>query len=92
MNLRWTIFWPSSRRSIWCLSRAIKGDAHPKVEAHRGATGNPLIAPGDPSVVAVASDVAIAIDRPVFDLDDTAALAEFILTEVGLMPARQGSL
>lgn len=74
------------------LVEGYKGDAHPKIEAHRGATGNPLIAPGDPSVVAVASDVSIGIDRPVFDLDDTAALAEFILTEVGLMPARQGNL
>lgn len=74
------------------LVEGYKGDAHPKVEAHRASTGNPLIAPGDPSVVAVASDVAIAIDRPVFDLDDTEAVAAFILTEVGLMPARQGSL
>ena len=61
-----------------------KRDAHPKVEAHRGETGNPLIAPDDPTIRAIASDRPLDIDRPVFDLDDTKAVADFILTEVGL--------
>ena len=46
--------------------------------------GNPLIAPDDPTIRAVASDVSLTLDRPVFDLDDTKAIADFILTEVGL--------
>jgi hypothetical protein len=54
------------------------------VEAHRAATGNPLIAPEDPTIRAVASDVPLSLDRPVFDLNDTAAIADFILSEVGL--------
>lgn len=66
------------------LVEGYKRDAHPKVEAHRTETGNPLIAPDDPTVRAVASDVAVSLDRPVFDLDDTRAIADFILTEVGL--------
>jgi len=66
------------------LVEGYKRDSHPKVEAHRAETGNPLIAPDDPTVHAVASDTALDLDRPVFDLDDTRAIADFILQEVGL--------
>ncbi|MCZ4254506.1 molybdopterin-guanine dinucleotide biosynthesis protein B [Sulfitobacter sp. PR48] len=66
------------------LIEGYKRDAHPKVEAHRAETGNPLIAPEDPTVRAVASDVPLDLDRPVFDLNDTSAIADFILAEVGL--------
>ena len=66
------------------LVEGYKRDAHPKVEAFRAVTGNPLIAPDDPTVRAVASDTALTLDRPVFDLDDTATIADFILSEVGL--------
>jgi molybdopterin-guanine dinucleotide biosynthesis protein MobB len=66
------------------LVEGYKRDAHPKVEAFRAATGNPLIAPDDPTVRAVASDTPLTLDRPVFDLDDTRAIADFIVSEVGL--------
>lgn len=66
------------------LIEGYKRDSHPKVEAHRTVTGNPLIAPDDPTVRAVASDTPLDLDRPVFDLDDTTAIADFILSEVGL--------
>ncbi|MFG6500747.1 bifunctional molybdopterin-guanine dinucleotide biosynthesis adaptor protein MobB/molybdopterin molybdotransferase MoeA [Sulfitobacter sp. 1A13191] len=67
------------------LIEGYKRDGHPKVEAHRAETGNPLIAPDDPTVRALASDVPLEADRPVFDLNDTAALADFILRDVGLI-------
>lgn len=66
------------------LIEGYKRDTHPKVEAHRAEPGNPLIAPGDETVRAVASDVPLDLDRPVFDLNDTRAIADFILAEVGL--------
>lgn len=66
------------------LVEGYKRDNHAKVEAHRAETGNPLIALDDPTVRAVASDTPLDLDRPVFDLDDTAAIADFILAEVGL--------
>tara|TARA_R110002094_G_scaffold52716_9_gene64143 strand:- start:813 stop:1304 length:492 start_codon:yes stop_codon:yes gene_type:complete len=66
------------------LVEGYKRDAHPKVESHRAETGNPLIAPDDPTITAVASDVPLDLDRPVFDLNDTGAIADFILSEVGL--------
>lgn len=66
------------------LIEGYKREPHPKVEAYRAEAGNDLIAPGDPSIQAVASDVALDLDRPVFDLNDTAAIADFIAAEVGL--------
>jgi molybdopterin-guanine dinucleotide biosynthesis protein MobB len=66
------------------LIEGYKRDRHPKIEAYRAETGHALIAPGDPTIRAVASDVALDLDRPVFDLDDTGAIADFILGEVGL--------
>ena len=66
------------------LIEGYKRDRHPKVEAHRSVTGNPLIAPEDDTIRAVASDKDLALDRPVFDLDDTKAIADFVLEEVEL--------
>ena len=66
------------------LIEGYKRDAHPKIEAFRAETGNRLIAPEDPTVRAVASDTALTLDRPVFDLNDTVTIADFILSEVGL--------
>ena len=61
-----------------------KRDSHPKIEAWRSETGNPLIAPTDPTILAVASDIGLEIDRPVFDLDDTVMVADFILDHLDL--------
>lgn len=58
---------------------------HPKVECYRAAAGRGLLARDNATVRAVASDVALeGLAVPVFDLDDTAAIADFILAEVGL--------
>jgi molybdopterin-guanine dinucleotide biosynthesis adapter protein len=66
------------------LIEGYKRDSHPKVEAHRAVTQNPLIAQDDPTIRAIASDTQLSSDRPVFDLDDTVSIADFILKEVGL--------
>lgn len=66
------------------LVEGYKRDQHPKVEAFRAEMGNDLIAPGDPTIRAVASDTPLDLDRPVFDLNDTTEIADFILSEVGL--------
>ncbi len=66
------------------LIEGYKRDRHPKIEAHRAETQNPLIAENDPTIVAVASDTPLEMSQPTFDLDDTAAIADFILSEVGL--------
>ncbi|WP_281709059.1 molybdopterin-guanine dinucleotide biosynthesis protein B [Phaeobacter italicus] len=66
------------------LVEGFKREAHPKIEAHRQEAGQPLIAPKDTSIRAVASDSPLELDRPVFDLDDTAAIADFIAQELEL--------
>lgn len=67
------------------LIEGYKRDNHPKIEAHRNATGQPLIARDDSSVVAIASDIDLPdMSQPVFGLDDTAAIADFILAHIGL--------
>ena len=60
------------------LIEGYKRDRHPKIEAHRKETGQPLIAPEDETIVAVASDTSVTIDRPVLDLNDTASIANCI--------------
>jgi len=60
------------------LIEGYKRDRHPKIEAHRKETGQPLIAPEDETIVAVASDTPVAVDRLVLDLNNTAAIANFI--------------
>ncbi len=67
------------------LVEGYKRDAHPKLEVWRKDTGQPLIQPADPLVRAVASDAVLpALPVPLLDLNDTRAIADFILAEVGL--------
>ncbi|MEM6477501.1 MAG: molybdopterin-guanine dinucleotide biosynthesis protein B [Pseudomonadota bacterium] len=66
------------------LAEGWKTQSHPKIEAWREATGHPLLAPDDETIRAVASDTPLDCDRPRFDLDDTTAIADFLLSEVGL--------
>jgi molybdopterin-guanine dinucleotide biosynthesis protein B len=66
------------------LVEGYKRDAHPKVEVWREATGQPLIQPGDALVRAVATDARLTLPVPVLDLNDTKAVADFILREAGL--------
>lgn len=67
------------------LVEGYKRDAHPKLEVWRAETGQALIQPQDPLVRAVATDAALSgLPVPVIDLNDTTAVADFILQEVGL--------
>ena len=66
------------------LVEGYKRDMHPKIGAYRAETGNPILAHTDPTGRAMASDTHIDLDRPIFDLNDTKAIADFILAEVGL--------
>lgn len=66
------------------LVEGYKRDAHRKVEVWRRETGHDLIQTHDPLVRAVATDEALSLPVPVLDLNDTKAVADFILAEVGL--------
>jgi molybdopterin-guanine dinucleotide biosynthesis protein B len=67
------------------LIEGFKRDAHPKVECFRGVNGKTPLALDSTTIRAMASDTALPdVSQPVFDLDDTAAIADFIAAEVGL--------
>lgn len=67
------------------LVEGYKREAHAKVEVRRRAATGPLLAANDPSIACVASDHAIAgLAVPLFDLDDTGAIADFIVRRCGL--------
>lgn len=72
------------------LVEGYKREAHPKIEAHRKIAGQPLIAPSDSTVRAVASDTPLDLDCRVFDLNDTAAIANFILNDLELSDEAKG--
>lgn len=67
------------------LIEGYKRDAHPKIEAHRHETGQPLIATNDNTIVALASnETHEGLHIPAFGLDDTAEIADFIADALGL--------
>ena len=66
------------------LVEGYKSDNHPKIEAHRRETRKPLIATKDNTVRAISSNAKLDFDLPVFGLDDTQEITEFILAELGL--------
>ncbi len=66
------------------LVEGYKRDRHPKIEAYRAEMNHPLIATDDDTIRAIASDTPLEVPQPLFDLDDTTAIADFILSEVGL--------
>jgi molybdopterin-guanine dinucleotide biosynthesis protein B len=67
------------------LIEGFKREAHDKLEVYRQATGKPLIALEDSRVVAVLSDGPVPETRlPVIDLNDIAAIADFVIRHCGL--------
>ncbi|MCK0126173.1 bifunctional molybdopterin-guanine dinucleotide biosynthesis adaptor protein MobB/molybdopterin molybdotransferase MoeA [Gelidibacter sp. F2691] len=75
------------------LVEGFKGAPHPKIEAHRAATGEALLATTNDSIRAVASDEELSnLNLPIFDLDDTTAIANFIAETTGLAPRKSNGL
>ncbi len=67
------------------LVEGFKKDLNLKLETYRVETGERLLAESRHDILAVASNFNdLNINIPVFDLDDTNAVADFILKKVGL--------
>jgi molybdopterin-guanine dinucleotide biosynthesis adapter protein len=61
-----------------------KRDAHDKIEVRNLELNHPVLAGDDPTIVAVAANGSLAAPVPVFNRDDVAALAQFIIRHMGL--------
>ncbi len=68
------------------LIEGYKREPHPKIEARRReSTKSGLLAPEDPTIVAIAADHPTPDDgRPLFDLDDISGIADFIVVHLQL--------
>jgi molybdopterin-guanine dinucleotide biosynthesis adapter protein len=66
----------------------------PKIEVHFVAAGTPWLFPGDPHIVALATDADVVTGLPVFGLNEHAAIADFVVGHLGLegciSPAKRG--
>ena len=65
-----------------CDLLLVEGFKHapiPKLEVWRKETGEPLLHPNDPHIVAVASDASIETKLPLLDLNDVDGICRFIL-------------
>jgi molybdopterin-guanine dinucleotide biosynthesis adapter protein len=75
------------RRISACDLLIVEGFKHapiPKLEVWRAVTGEPLLHPNDPHIVAVASDARVETRLPLLDLNDDAGIAQFILGKLEL--------
>jgi len=63
------------------LTEGFKQSDLPKIEVHRRERSQTLLCRGeghDPTLIAVASDVPLELDVPLFDIDDADGIADFI--------------
>lgn len=62
------------------LIEGFKRHPHPKLEIHRPSLGKPLLAPDDPDIIAIASDIALDYAAlPILSLNDVAGIADLII-------------
>ncbi len=70
------------------LIEGFKAEAHPRIEVFRAAVGKAVLHPGDPGIVAVASDTPLpSAGVPVADLNDIAAVADLVLAHAAPLDA-----
>jgi molybdopterin-guanine dinucleotide biosynthesis protein B len=61
------------------IVEGFKSESHTKLEVYRSAVGKPLLYPGDPHIVALASDERPAsMSLPFADLNDIEAIADLV--------------
>ena len=69
------------------MVEGFKAHGHDKLEVWRSDTGERLIHPEDPHVIAIATDRPVPqVLLPRFDLEDVSAIADFIVERTGLTP------
>ena len=75
------------------IAEGFKRAAIPKLEVYRASVGKPLLAPEDANIVAIASDLPVAGigTLPRFALDDTSAIADFIMAHLRIAGRQRGA-
>lgn len=74
------------------VTEGFKKSGLPKIEVHRSERSDTLLCRGerhDPTLLAVASDGALELDVPVFDLNDQESVVDFIESYFQLPAARE---
>ena len=66
------------------IVEGFKYAAIPKIEVWRAETGEPLLHPNDPHIVAIATDAKIETKLPVLDLNEVNAVASFVVSHLKL--------
>ena len=66
------------------LVEGFKREPIPKLEVYRPENGKPPLFPERSDIVAVASNVALAVSLPRLALDDVAAIADFVMNTLQL--------
>jgi len=66
------------------LVEGFKTEGHEKLECHRASTSTMVIGRADDTIIAIASDIELDVELPFFDLNETKAIADFMLTRLGL--------
>lgn len=72
------------------LVEGFKRERIPKLEVYREEVGEPLLHPHDPDIVAIASDRQFNTKLPQFNLNDHAAIAEFVLAQARAVEPESG--
>jgi molybdopterin-guanine dinucleotide biosynthesis protein B len=66
------------------LVEGFKRQPIPKLEVWRAANDTLLLQPADPTIVAIATDAKLDVAVPVFGLNQHTAVAQFILSHLGM--------
>lgn len=66
-------------RADLVLVEGFKSEPYPKIEVHRRANGKPMLFQDDPTIVGIATDVAVSSRLPVAGLDDVESIAAMAL-------------
>ena len=70
-----------------CDMVIVEGFKHapiPKLEVWRRVTGEPLLHPNEPRIVAVASDAKVETKLPLLDLNDVETISDFVVKHLKL--------
>ena len=68
------------------LVEGFRQEAIPKIEVYRPSLEYPLLAAADPHVIAIATDGPAPTSLPILDLNDTLAIADFVLQWLATKP------